>query len=234
MTIDKTLTSIEQHRSGKIAPFASPSEENNSVSQSATATSSQVKYDQYKVPERYTPHPNQSNGAVKGVNGQSGHRSGGNLTVAAEHEMPYAPTAPYSYLGPSSSYSSTQNAYAPTAFVGTEAATSASQQATAAAATAYLYSRPSSTTPVYQAAMPASLVAGPQMSWRTWAGSMAGNMPANTSPEEYLNSASALMQLGNAPGTATSAPATTNLQVEHSLDAAQPWPLMIFDGSTGV
>ena len=234
MTIDKTLVSIEQHHSTKKAPIAPPPEKDGSVSQSATTASSQVKYDQYKLPERYTPHTGQPNGIMKGVNGQSGRRSGGNLTVAGEHEMPYAPTAPYPYLAPSSSYSNTQNAYAPTAFVGTEATTSASPQATAAAATAYLYPSPSSTTPVYPAAMPASFVGGPQMSWRTWAGSMAGNMPGNASPQEYLNSASALMQLGNDPSTATSAPATTSLQVEHSLEAAQSWPLMIFDGSPGV
>ena len=149
--------------------------------------------------------------------------------------MPYAPTATYSYLGPSSSFTNTQNAYAPTAYAGTEAASSASQQATAAAATAYLYANPSSSTnTVYQAAMPANFGAGPQLSWRNWAGSMAGNMPSNPSPQEYINSASALMQLGSAQSGANSIPAATSLQTGASLDSAQGWPLMIFDSSSGV
>lgn len=200
-----------------------------------------MKYDQYKLPEGYTPSANQVNGTISGANGQSNYRSAGGLTVATQHEMPYAPTANYSYLGPSSSFTSTQNAYAPTAYVGTEAASSVSQQATAAAAaTAYLYSDPSSSTnAVYQAAMPANFGAGPQMSWRTWADSMAGSMPGNAPPQKYINSASALMQLGNAQvgviqDGANNIPAATTLQVGASSGTAQPWPLMIFDGSNGV
>lgn len=78
--------------------------------------------------------------------------------------------------------------------------------------------------------MPVNFGAGPQLLWRNWAGNMAGNMPTSTSQHEYMNSASALMQLGSDHTGARGVPAATNLQVGASLNTAQSWPLMIFDG----
>ena len=230
ITIDKTLVSIEQRLRAKTPPVASRSaKKKKAVSQNATSGGSRVKYEQYKPADGYAPYKNQANGTVKGTDEQGGFRTVGDLGISTQHEMPYAPTAPYPFVGSSSTYANPPGPYGPTAYTGSEASSSVPQQSTAAGATGYLYSTPSSTDAVYQAVMPVNYGAGPQMSWRNWAGSMAGNMPTNASPQEYMTSATALMQLGNPQSSAAGVAAAT------SLEAAQSWPLMIFDGGhTGV
>ena len=211
------MTSIERHLRAKTAPVAPQSGKKKAGSQITNGGPSQVKYEQYKPSDDYAPYKGQTNGIAKSADEQAKYQSGGDLGISTHHEMPYAPTAPYPFLGPSSTYTPTQSPYAPTAYTGGEAV---SQQATAPTTSGYIqYSNLSSSTDaVYQALMPVNCGLGPQMSWRNWAGSMAGNMPANASPQEYLNSANALMQLGNPQGGTSEVP---NAQ----------WPLMIFDGS---
>ena len=224
--------SIEQRLRAKTPPVASRStKQKKAVSQNATGARSRVKYEQYKPADGYPPYKNQANGTVKGTDEQGVFRTVGDLGISTQHEMPYAPTAPYPFLGPSSTYANPPGPYGPTAYAGSEASPSVPQQATAASASSYLYSTPSSTEAVYQAVMPVNYGAGPQISWRNWAGSMAGNMPTNASPQEYMTSATALMQLGNPQSSAAGVASATGLRVEASLEAAQSWPLMIFDGS---
>lgn len=127
------------------------------------------------------------------------------------------------------------------------------QQATAAAATAYLYSQPSSThshnpqaNNNYQSATSANLydTTGSQSSWRQWA----GNIATTLEPQEYINSASALMQLGGARNDQSGTGSGGNVNVipttdvmAQGLDArvlngeagGQPWPLMLFHAGQG-
>ena len=190
--------------------MASPVVKRSSGPQSASGGISQIRYEQYKPPDGYLAYSNHTNGSINGANGH-----------AYQPEMPYAPTATYSYVGPRNSLSGTQNAYAPTAYTGAESTTSTNPQATAAAATAFLYSNGSSASEgMYQAAMPL------HMSWRDWTGNM---MPNNTSPQEYISPASALLQLGNAQNGSGNLTTTTNLPVGTDLEAGQMWPLMIFE-----
>ncbi|KZF24441.1 hypothetical protein L228DRAFT_245371 [Xylona heveae TC161] len=85
---------------------------------------------------------------------------------------------------------------------------------------------------------------GGSQSWRQWTGTMANNLE----PQEYLNSASALMQLGGrdvgqAEGGPNPAPVAdmtgnmgggdVNANGGMGAGAGQPWPLMIFDIGQG-
>ena len=224
--------SIEQRLRAKTPPAASRSaKKKKAVSQNATSGRPRVKYEHYKPADGYASYQNQTNGTVKGTDEQGGFRSVGDIGISTQHEMPYAPTAPYPFLGPSSTYANPPGPYGPTAYAGSEASSSVPQQTTAAGVTNYLYSTPSSTDTVYHPVMPVNYGAGPQMSWRNWAGNMAGNMPTNASPQEYMTSATALMQLGNPQSSAAGVVAPTGLRVEGGLEGAQSWPLMIFDGS---
>lgn len=99
-------------------------------------------------------------------------------------------------------------------------------QQTAAAATAYLYSN----APPY----PIYAGVGSPSSWRHWAGNVASNME----PQEYLSSASALMQLGRRgeaqSGTGPGVPVTDGIVGDAVVGSVgQPWPLMIFDAGQG-
>jgi len=60
----------------------------------------------------------------------------------------------------------------------------------------------------------------------------AGNMPSNPEPQEYLNSATALMQLGgrNGQGGDTTMQATIERN-NVSEGVAQQWPMVVFDDS---
>lgn len=112
--------------------------------------------------------------------------------------------------------------------------------ATAAAANAYMSAYPNQATQHNQnfphnATYTNFHSPGSPTSWRTWAGNMASNLEPGP---EYINSASALMQLGGR-GEENVAPnihSDVNMQHEGSLNgaAAQMWPFNTFNsGSAG-
>ncbi len=156
---------------------------------------------------------------------------------------PYPTATQYSYPEPSttnlSTYPSNHPAFNsnPYPAVAAEALSSATQptpqQAAAAAANAFMYSNAQPTATYITANGPYS---GSQ-SWRQWTGAVAGNLE----PQEYLNSASALMQLGGRDQSAGGAPVADMTgggmaEIEtNAMTAAtgQPWPLMIFDIGQG-
>ena len=127
---------------------------------------------------------------------------------------PYTTSAPYSQIPASASYPN------PSSFPQSPYPQS-TQQATAAAATAYLYSNPPS--------FPLHAGAGGSSSWQHWA----GNMASSLEPQEYLSSASALMQLGRRGeaqnSTGPGVPITQGIAEGEVGSGRQPWPLMIFD-----
>lgn len=168
------------------------------------------------------------------------------MTGHASHPYPNAPQ--YSYPEPNATTLSSYHT-GPTPFdsnpypaVAAEALSSAQhpqttpQQAAAVAANAFLYSNaPQHQSPAY--------ASGGSHQWRQWAGTMAGNQ---VEPQEYLNSASALMQLGgrndqNAGANGAPVADMTGAQLAAAAadanamsgGAGQPWPLMIFDIGQG-
>ena len=147
-----------------------------------------------------------------------------NTTSAYQNQPQYSYQTPYA--SDSSSYAPS---YTPTAAL----------PATAAAANAYLNSYPAPSQP-HQNFQPTTNnpeyssyhSPGSPTSWRHWAGNMASNLEPG---QDYISSASALMQLGGRgeePG-AHDLRANVDLQqqgvpVENGTD--QIWPLMILDG----
>lgn len=128
---------------------------------------------------------------------------------------PYTTSASYPQTSTSASYPPNSTSFPQSPYP------HSTQQATAAAATAYLYSNPPS--------FPLHAGAGGSSSWHHWA----GNMASSLEPQEYLSSASALMQLGRrgeAPNPAApGVPATQGMEGGDAGSEKQPWPLMIFD-----
>ncbi len=190
-----------------------------------------VQHGAYKQPGNYVHY-----GAQPGNAGQSLFQPSNEPEITAQAAIQYTSPTQYSFPGSAASYSSNGGPYAPTAYTSGEPLSLGSQQATAAAANSYLYTNLSpSANSNYQPGVAMGYTAGPGPSWREWAGHMAaraGNMPGNREPQEYLNSATALMQLGgrNGQGGDTTMQATTELN-NMSEGVAQQWPMLVFDGS---
>ncbi len=201
----------------------------------------------YSETQNYSnPYPDPSHGVNGGLNHAA--RNGAYLSpddpsINGHAIAPYPAATQYSYPEPSttnlSTYPSNRPAFNPNPYpaVAAEALSSAPQttpqQAAAAAANAFMYSN-AHPNPTY---IPTNNVFGGSQSWRQWTGTVAGNLE----PQEYLNSASALMQLGGRDQNAGGAPvADMTGGGMSSADAnamsggsGQPWPLMIFDIGQG-
>ncbi|KAI9830514.1 MAG: hypothetical protein M1819_005472 [Sarea resinae] len=159
-------------------------------------------------------------------------------------QTPYPATTQYSYPEPStsalSSYPANPNPFEsspyPNAVENPVNAASTPQ----ASANAFIFQNGGNSSGNYSS----NPAAGGSQSWRQWTGTMAGNLE----PQEYLNSASALMQLGGrdlnqseaSQGGAPVADMTGSITGENvsggsamSGAPGQPWPLMIFDMGTG-
>ncbi len=141
------------------------------------------------------------------------------------------PRIPNSYPGPQNAYHTPYASSAPT-YVASSYASNDALPATAAAANTFLNHYPQQPPPL-SSAYPPNITnttysqyhcPGSPTSWRNWAGSMASNLEPGA---EYMNSASALIQLGGR----SEGPISQNFTVDSS--TGQAWPLMLFDGGTG-
>lgn len=146
-----------------------------------------------------------------------------NSTSYSHHPNPgtYATSASYATNPTSAPYTPNPPSFPQSTYSNT------TPQQTAAAATAYLYS----SAPSY----PINAGVGSPSSWRHWA----GNLASNLEPQEYLSSASALMQLGRRGEaqsvTGPGVPVTDGIVGGDAVvgSSGQPWPLMIFDAGHG-
>ena len=231
MTVDKTLYTLEQHLASKAASSADSSSDINTFGSVPSNDVQPVQHGAYKQPGNYVHY-----GAQPGNAGQNLFQPSNGSDITAQAAIQYTSPTQYSFPVSAASYSSNSGPYAPTAYTPSEPLSSGSQQATAAAANSYLYSSlsPSANTN-YQPGLAMGYTAGPGPSWREWAGHMAaraGNMPSNPEPQEYLNSATALMQLGgrNGQGGDTTMQATIERN-NVSEGVAQQWPMVVFDDS---
>lgn len=194
-----------------------------------------IQQEPHKQPNNYMHYVEQrpkSGSAVGGNTGQSMfHQSDGSDIITRTAIRYTSPTQ--DSLSSSTSYGSKSGPYAPTAYTPNEPLPAGSQQGTAAAANYYLYDNiPSFSNANYQQGLTVGYDTGPASSLREWPGHMAGqagSLPSQPEPQEYLNSATALMQLGgsNGQGGVGSIEATTDL----SDGAAQQWPHLIFNRS---
>lgn len=231
MTVDKTLYTLERHLASKAASSAASSSDINSFGSVPSNDVQPVQPGTYKQPGSYVHY-----GAQPGNAEQSLFQPSNETNIADQDAIQYTSRTQYSFPGSAASYSSNGGPYAPTAYTPGEPLSSGTQQATAAAANSYLYSNLSpSANPNYQPGVAMGYTGGPGPSWREWAGHMAaraGNMPSDPEPQEYLNSATALMQLGgrNGQGGDMTMQATTELN-NMSEGVAQQWPMVVFDGS---
>ena len=238
VTVDKTLYSLEQHLSSKAASSALSSSDRNIMASVPLNGVQSVQHEAYQKPSNYVHHGEQlSNaGSASGGNAGSLFQTSDGSNVTAQAAIQFTSPTQYPFPGSATSYGSNTGAYAPTAYTPSEPLSSGSQQATAAAANSYLYSNaPPSANPHYQPGVAIGYTAGPVSSWREWAGHMAaqaGSMPSHPEPQEYLSSATALMQLGGRNGQGGDANPQAATDVTGMSDGAtQQWPLMIFDGS---
>jgi len=146
---------------------------------------------------------------------------------APSHRPQAYPDPQYVYPTP---YTNNTSTYVPPSYNAADAL-----PATAAAATAYLNGYPSRPSQHNPHPPPSSNTAnysaynspGSQTSWRSWAGDMASNLEPRA---EYINSASALMQLGGC----SEGPAAQNLQTDVIDESTgQMWPSITFDSGNG-
>lgn len=249
VTVDNTLSLLTRHLASKTASSALSSA-NQSDSPGASPQQGPA-----PNPEGYRDANNYSNSfsdATHVVNGNLTNGSGGGAYLSPDDPSinghttaPYPTATQYSYPEPSatnlSTYTSNHAAFNsnPYPAVAAEALSAAPQttpqQAAAAAANAFMYSQPQPNATYLGGTAGAGPFAGSQ-SWRQWTGVIAGN----AEPQEYLNSASALMQLGGRDQGANGAPVADmtgaiNAAEATAISAAsgQPWPLMIFDIGQG-
>ena len=250
VTVDNTLGLLASLVASKTASSALSTANQNSSPGGSPSQSNHLSQD-YGNPSSYSSYPDPSNG----TNGHLADNLRNNnymapddpsMTGHASHPYPAAPQ--YSYPEPNattlSSYQTSPATFDsnPYPAVAAEALSSAQhpqttpQQAAAVAANAFLYSNaPQHQSPAY--------ANGGSHQWRQWAGTMAGNQ---VEPQEYLNSASALMQLGgrnDQSAGANGAPVADMTGAQLAAAAAdanamsggagQPWPLMIFDIGQG-
>ena len=240
MTVDKTIYSLQQHLALRAGPLALPSSAESSTIASVSSNNMQpiqrLAHEQANSYMHYRDRPGNTSGLTGANTGQSLFQQSDGSDITAQTATQFTSPTQYSFPGSATSYGSNSVAYAPTAYTLSEQISAGSQQATAAAASSYLYSNMS---PNANASYPSGVAmgynTGPVSSWREWAGHMAaraGNMPNHPEPQEYLNSATALMQLGgrNGQGAGATMPAATDL-TGTSEGAPQQWPLMVFDGS---
>ncbi len=238
VTVDNTLDMISQHLAPKTASSALSDTERDTSPHISSNHALAPKSDTYGHQNAYASYTDASNSATSANNNLDGSNTRNTYTSSNDPVMTNHPsdsynTHQYSYPEPTSSglapYVSNPNSFDTSAYPAS-VLTSASQQhttpqqATAAAANAFLYSNNPATNDNNYAA--ANLYGtGSQSSWRQWA----GNVASNLEPQEYISSASALMQLGGRSdqGANGNVPAANLPQTMNNV--GQPWPLMIFD-----
>lgn len=247
VTVDNTLGLLTRHLASKTASSALSSTNHAGSPGESPQQRSAPNPEGYGETHSYTDsYPDPSHGVNGGLN--HGSRNGAYLSpddpsMNGHATAPYPAATQYSYPEPSttnlSSYPSNHQAFNsnPYPAVAAEALSSAPQatpqQAAAAAANAFMYSN-THTNPTY---VQGGNVFGGSQSWRQWTGAVAGTLE----PQEYLNSASALMQLGGRDQNAGGAPVAdmtgggmSNADASAmSGGSGQPWPLMIFDIGQG-
>lgn len=221
MPVDRTIGHLAQHLASKTASLTQ-APNHQDPSQRHTPHPPQI-----LAPETYT----QSNGYgsyAAGTDSASNHSHASNSyappnsSVSTRASASY-PDPQYAYQAP---YTSNTSAYLQSSYAPNDAL-----PATAAAANAYLHNYPSQPpqlnpqyTPTTNAATYSTFHSpGSPTSWRNWAGNMASNLEPGA---EYMNSASALMQLGGR----SEGPVPQEIAVDGS--AGQMWPFMIFDSGT--
>lgn len=228
--MDRTIGVLAQYLASKTVPSGpSPSRQSTQPSQD--------------LPSAQTPIPNGYNHFNKYRSYTTPTETAGNHNHTGSSYLPHNPTMPppahpsrpqtaytepqYTYQTPYTNISST--------YVSTSHNTTGALPATAAAATAYLnnYSpQPPQLNPDYPSSSTATNYntyhsPGSPTSWRNWAGDMASDLEPGA---EYMNSASALMQLGGR----SEGSVAQDLQ-PGGIDRAtgHMWPFMVYDGVTG-
>ncbi len=237
VTVDNTLDMISQHLASKTASTALSTTEHETSPRVSPNHALVPNPDTYSHQNAYASYTETSNGATTNNNLDGNHTGNtypsSNDPGMTNHSSDTYNTQQYSYPEPTSSglapYVSNPNSF-DTSTYPASVLTSAShqhttpQQATAAAANAYLYSNtPTTNDNSYAAANLYST--GSQSSWRQWA----GNVASNLEPQEYINSASALMQLGGRSDQGAIGHVPTANMPQTMNTTGQPWPLMIFD-----
>ena len=246
VTVDNTLGLLNRHLASKTASSALSSTNQNGSPGGSPHQGSAPNPEGYgDTPNYANPYPESNHGVNGGLNDGSRHGtylSPDDPSINGHVTAPYPTATQYSYPEPSTSNLSTYPSNHP-AFnsnpypaVAAEALSSAPQstpqQAAAAAANAFMYSN-AQANPTY---ITGNGPYGGSQSWRQWTGTVAGHLE----PQEYLNSASALMQLGGRDQNAGGAPVAdmtgggmSNVDANAMTASAQPWPLMIFDIGQG-
>lgn len=247
VTVDNTLGLLTRHLASKTASSALSSTNHKGSPGGSPHQGPAPNPEGYDGAHDYSnPYHEASHAGNSGLH--NGGRNGSYLSpddpsMNGHASAPYPTATHYSYPEPSAanipSYPSNQSAFDPNPYPTvtgedlSSAPQSTPQQAAAAAANAFMYSN-ANPNPSYLASNNSF---GGSQSWRQWTGTVAGHLE----PQEYLNSASALMQLGGRDQNSAGAPVADmtggNLNNTDtgamSGGSAQPWPLMIFDIGQG-
>ena len=213
---------LRQHVASKTAP-------------ATVNTSSQTPHPPQALPSIQRPPPN----SYTQVNGYNSYAAPINTaSSSSQANDSYLPNNPVAQVCVPAVYSDPQHTYHPPYTRNTSTYDSSSYPsndglpATAAAANAYLNGyppQPAPLNPTFQPNIPNPNYnhyhsPGSPTSWRNWAGSMASNLEPGA---DYMNSASALLQLGGR----SEGPVSQDFAVANS--TGQGWPLMLFDSNTG-
>lgn len=152
--------------------------------------------------------------------------------IAAQTVISYASPTQYSFPGSATSYASSTGPYAPTAYTPSDPLSAGSQPVSAAPTNSYMYAAVSPDVhSSYQHGINVGYPTTPVSSWREWTGHMATNIPSQPQPQEYINSATALMQLGARQGNEDNTAIGAGTDLSGVDQGGTEWPHMIFDAN---
>jgi hypothetical protein len=233
--VDRTLDLLSQLLSSKTASFNSSSNQQPAQTARTLLSNNMPASDDYQQTDSYQSYAPPSHGPIN----QNDHTPANDspnvylpptTAITPPHPpLTYQNAPQYPYHVP---YTNNTATYTSTSYPSADAL-----PATAAAATAYLdnYQQPPAQT--YNAAPFTNYHApGIPTSWRNWAGNMASNLEPGA---EYMNSASALMQLGGrsesnpGQGLQTGVETGQTGAMEVAGGAAQMWPFITFNAGIG-
>ncbi|KAL9101868.1 MAG: hypothetical protein Q9163_002913 [Psora crenata] len=227
-TVNNCLTLLSKHLINKTAPPPYRHQNANSPPTQVIRREEPLINNDYNRSSPYHTYNTPDSVARSNASKPKGSYLNSAADMPQAHLTTYNNTQQYTYEAPYSStsdYSSTLQQPTPL-------------PATATAGTPYMTSYPSAPyQPSYTQSSayttsPADIChpPGSPTSWRQFTGNMVPNL--DTAPGEYMSSASALMQLGGGQGEIIDTPEMGRVDIAD--EAAQMWPMMVFDRSAGV
>ena len=233
ITVDNTIDMISHHLASRTASSALSTAEQGSSPHVSPNHALAPNPDTYSHQNTYATYTDTTSGSgptnpnLESNNARNSYVTPGDPSMPSQPSDAYSNPHQYSYPEPPPS-NLPPYVSQPTPFDTTTYPTPIShqhttpQQATAAAATAYLYSNPAVGTAADNSYVnDVNLYGtGSQSSWRHWAGNVASSFEPG---QEYINSASALMQLGGRSDQGGSGSASVANMT------GTTWPLMVFD-----